>query len=41
MIYLIINNKVRLNISNLSNKELLFVVNSLKSYDIKLLRNVY
>ena len=41
MIYLIINNKVRLDISNLSNKELLFVFNSLKLFDIKLLRNVF
>jgi hypothetical protein len=37
-VYLIINNKIRLNVSELNNKELLHVTNQFSSYDIKVTR---
>ena len=38
MVYLVINNKIKLNISNLNAKELLKVTEGLKGYDLSLLR---
>jgi hypothetical protein len=38
MVYLVINNKIKFNISNLNAKELLKVIEGLKGYDLRLLR---
>ena len=38
MVYLVINNKIKFNISNLSAKELLKVTEGLKGCDLRLLR---
>jgi len=38
MAYLVINNKIKFNISNLNAKELLKVTEVLKDYDLRLLR---
>ena len=38
MVYLVINNKIKFNISNLNAKELLKVTGGLKDYDLRLLR---
>lgn len=38
MVYLLIDNKIKFNISNLSAKELLKVTDGLKDYDLRLLR---
>lgn len=40
MIYLYINNKIKYNVSKLSNKELLAVINQLSMHDIQLKRIV-
>ena len=38
MVYLVINNKIKFNISNLNDKELLKVTEGLKGCDLRLLR---
>jgi len=38
MIYLLINNKIKFNITTLNNKELLEVVGQLENHDIKVVR---
>ena len=38
MVYLLIDNKIKFNISNLNAKELLKVTDGLKGYDLRLLR---
>ena len=38
MIFLLIDNKIKFNISNLNAKELLKVTEGLKDYDLRLLR---
>ena len=38
MVYIVINNKIKFNISNLNAKELLKVTEGLKDYDLRLLR---
>ena len=41
MVYLLIDNKIKYNITNLNNKELLEVVGQLENHDLKLVRFVY
>lgn len=41
MVYLLIDNKIKYNVTNLNNKELLEVVGQLENYDIKLIRIPY
>ena len=38
MVYLVINNKIKFNMSNLNAKELLKVTEGLKDYDLRLSR---
>lgn len=38
MVYLVINNKIKLNISNFNAKELLKVTEGLKGYELRLFR---
>ena len=38
MIYLLVDNKIKFNVTNLNNKELLEVVNQLEDRDIKVVR---
>lgn len=40
MIYLLIDNKIKFNITTLNNKELLEVVGQLENHDLKLVRIV-
>ena len=38
MVYLLINNKIKYNVTNLNNKELLEVVGQLENHDLKVIR---
>ena len=39
MVYLVINNRIKFNISNLNAKELLKVTEGLKDYDLRLVKS--
>ena len=41
MVYLLIDGKIKVNVTNLNNKELLEVVGQLENHDLKLVRFVY
>lgn len=41
MVYLLIDSKIKFNVTNLNNKELLEVVGQLENHDIKLVRIPY
>ncbi len=41
MVYLLIDNKIKINVTNLNNKELLEVVGQLNNHDIKIFRVPY